>query len=194
MFDPAAPDWTYCDRQHGYWAAMISLNGNDTKAIIAAAAARVVAEIGAQTSQAISDKTVFVDAVTKERATWRSELREAAASLIAMLRLSGAGEPFDRLKVQRLRAQIVLRLNPAGREGDERTRNAHPHDRALHGTLEEVWTSDGTPDERHTDVAARLEKSVQLLLKQEWTVSKREAAEGRIVDRSEPHSSAGPLD
>lgn len=154
---------------------------DDSQAMIAAAAKRLVAEIAAQASQAINDKTVFVDTVTKERATWRSELRAAAASLIARLRVSGAGTAFDLLEAQRLRAEIILRLNPAGRSDDQAVRDAHPHDRDLHKILDELWTDGGAPREGHTALAARLERSVQELLKQEWSVSKREAIMGEIA-------------
>lgn len=154
---------------------------NDSQAMITAAGKRLVAEIAAQASQAINDKTVFVDAVTKERATWRSELRTAAASLIARLRVSGAGTALDWLEAQRLRAEIILRLNPAGRSDDQAVRDAHPHDRDLHKILDELWTDAGAPGEDHTALAARLERSAQELLKQEWSVSKREAITGEIA-------------
>jgi hypothetical protein len=149
--------------------------------MIAAAAKRLVAEITAQASQAINDKTVFVETVTKERATWRSELRTAAASLIARLRASGAGTALDFMEAQRLRAEIILRLNPAGRSDDKAVRDAHPHDRDLHNILGELWADSGVPGEDYTALAARLERSVQELLKQEWSVSKREAVTGEVA-------------
>src|SRR4051794_33593177 len=105
---------------------------DESQSLIAAAAKRLVAEIAAQASLAINDKAVFVDAVTKERATWRAEMRTAVASLIARLRASGAGIALDFMEAQRLRAEIVLRLNPAGRSDDQAVRDAHPHDRDLH--------------------------------------------------------------
>lgn len=152
-----------------------------SQSMIAAAAKRLVAEITAQASQAINDKTVFVDAVTKERATWRAELRTAAASLIARLRVSGAGTALDFMEAQRLRAEIILRLNPAGRSDDQAVRDAHPHDRDLHKILDELWADSGVPGEDYTALATRLERSVQELLKQEWSVSKREAVTGEIA-------------
>ena len=158
---------------------------------IAARGSEVVAQIAAQANQAINDKTVFVDTVTKERATWRSELRAATASLIALLRVPGAGSELGLIEVHRLRAEIVLRLNPAGRSVDHEVRDKHPHDRDLHRILDELWTDSGTPREAHTELAARLERSVQELLKQEWSVSKREAITGKIAGADTTQTVAG---
>jgi hypothetical protein len=88
------------------------------------------------------------------------------------------------METQRLRAEIILRLNPAGRHDDQAVRDAHPHDRDLHKILEELWTDSGAPREGHTALAARLERSAQELLKQEWSVSKREAISGEIARRN----------
>lgn len=164
---------------------------DESQTLLAAAAKRLVAEIAAQASQAINDKTVFVDTVTKERATWRAELRTSAASLIARLRVSGAGTALDFLEAQRLRAEIILRLNPAGRSEDQAVRDAHPHDRDLHEILDKLWADSGTPGEDHTALAARLERSVQELLKQEWSVSKREATTGEIAGAASVQSFSG---
>lgn len=173
--------------------AMIAAAADRLIAEIAARGSEVVAQIAAQANQAINDKTVFVDTVTKERATWRSDLRAAAASLVALLRASGAGNKFDLLEAHRLRAEIVLRLNPAGRSADQAVRDKHPHDRDLHMILDELWTDSGTPRETHTELAARLERSVQELLKQEWSVSKREAITGEIAgaDTAQPVAASG---
>ncbi|AHE57334.1 hypothetical protein [Sphingomonas sanxanigenens] len=168
--------------------AMVAAAADRLIAEIAARGSEVVAQIAAQANQAINDKTVFVDTVTKERATWRSELRGAAASLIALLRASGVGSKLDLREIHQLRAEIILRLNPAGRSVDQAIRDKHPHDRDLHMILDELWTDSGTPREAHTELAARLERSVQELLKQEWSVSKREAITGEIAggDTAQP--------
>lgn len=168
--------------------AMITAATDRLIAEIAARGSEVVAQIAAQANHAINDKTVFVDTVTRERATWRSELRAAAASLIALLRASGAGSEFELLEVHRLRSEIVLRLNPAGRSADQAVRDKHPHDHDIHTILGELWTDSGKPREAHTELAARLERSVQELLKQEWSVSKSEAITGEIAgtDTAQP--------
>ncbi|WIW88085.1 hypothetical protein K3M67_14150 [Sphingobium sp. V4] len=170
--------------------AMISAAADRLIAEITARGNEIVAQIAAQADQAINDKAIFVDTVTKERATWRSELRAIAASLISLLRASGAGRELDLLEVHRLRAEIVLRLNPAGRSVDQVVRDEHPHDRDLHSILDELWTDNATPKEAHTDLAACLERSVQELLKQEWSVSKREAMTGEIAgaDTAQPRA------
>lgn len=172
------------DREH----TMIAAAADRLIAEITARGSEVVAQIAAQANQAINDKTVFVETVTKERAIWRAELRAAAASLIALLRAPVAGSKRNALEVHRLRAEIVLRLNPTGRSVDQAVRDKHPHDRDLQEILDELWNDSGTSRKAHTDLAARLERSMQELLKQEWSVSKREAITGEIAgtDTAQP--------
>lgn len=150
-------------------------------AAIEARGRQVAAEVKAQASLAVGDKAVLVDAVTKERARWRSELREVAARLVAHLRASGSGRQYPFEEVQRLRAEIVLRLNPAGRPGMKLEPGEHELDRKIHLILDGLWADDGTPRPEHVDMAAALEVAVQRLLKQEWTVSKKEAVDGVLA-------------
>ena len=57
--------------------------------------AREVADIAANASLETNAKTVFVQTVTAERATWRSELRDIATQLIALLHASSRGEAVE---------------------------------------------------------------------------------------------------
>lgn len=170
---------------------MTIANGQDSEALdhavaqavatIEARGRELAAEMAARASLAVGDKAVLVDAVTKERAHWRSELREVASRLVAHLRASGGGQQLPFAEVHRLRAEIVLRLNPVGRPGTELEPGRHELDRELHLILDGLWSDDGTPKPEHIDLAAALEHAVQRLLKQEWTVSKKEAVDGVLA-------------
>jgi hypothetical protein len=120
-----------------------------------------------------SDKSIYVMAVTNERAKWRDELRKAVARFC-----SQAIEVRPNIaNLQELRTEILLRLNPHA--FDPPLGEHHKFDRAI--TLEvdaifhEVLSS--STGAIYARIGA-LQSSAQGLLKQEWEVSKSEARLG----------------
>lgn len=125
-------------------------------------------------------KTVLVQTVTNERAQWRSEIREAAAELISLLRASGEGQRVDWQRVVRLQTDVRLRLNPNARGVAPASGDGHEVDRRLHAVLDGILTSTPRARTGHGPLAASVEIEVALLLKNEWEKSKAEAVTGKL--------------
>jgi hypothetical protein len=151
------------------------------KAKRAEANARDVATIGATATIETNSKTVLVQTVTNERAKWRSEMRDAAAELTTLLRASGDGHRIDWQRVNRLRSEIRLRLNPYAQTSAP-VESRHEIDRGLHAALDQVDASHVRARSAHLSIAVSLEQHMARLLKNEWDKSKGEAVSGKLAD------------
>jgi len=123
----------------------------------------------------IARRNLLVETVTKERATWRSELRAAALELSdATLHAVAQPNPNSIAKVHRWRLAITLRLNPSRAA-------KHWLDSDISDTLLslELALKRQQQVEAHTQLL-RFETKVQELLKQEWEKSKAEARSGKL--------------
>jgi hypothetical protein len=121
-----------------------------------------------------SDKTVYVTAVTNERAKWRDELRRNVAEY-SMLSI----EPSTRLpELQRVKAEIILRLNP--RAKDPGLAEKHKFDLLIINSVNDIFlTLTGKTTCDISKLIADLETAAQEMLKQEWEKSKAEALSGK---------------
>jgi hypothetical protein len=121
-----------------------------------------------------NNKNIFINTVTTERAKWRGELRNHAAEFckLAYGHLHGYGK-VDGLRLEELRVLIRLRLNPNPN---------HVLDKAiLDATLKVVKAIEGSDNGELAEQLERVESNVQVLLKQEWEKSKKEALKGKLV-------------
>lgn len=121
-----------------------------------------------------ADKSVYVSAVTTERAKWREELR----SNVALFIQTSSEESVDISELRRLKAEIVLRLNPRSR--DPGMQEKHKYDFQIIKSIEQAVSDIGAGT--NTDIVPlliTLELNAQELLKQEWEKSKAEALAGR---------------
>jgi hypothetical protein len=146
----------------------------------AASAAANVAEIAGDVAKQTNAKSVLVGTVTAERATWRSEMRDATVTLATLLRLAADRKGLDRPALYAALSKIRLRLNPSGRDADRAVRNEHPLDRDIHSILEHILNVDARAHDVQGALAKELERLMALLLKQEWKVSKSEATTGEL--------------
>lgn len=123
----------------------------------------------------IARRNLLVETVTKERATWRSELRAAMLELSDATHSTIAGaDPNSIATVHRWRLAIILRLNPSRAEKDWLDRDISDALQALQLALER---------QQHMEACTQLlqvERKVQKLLKQEWDKSKTEARTGKF--------------
>lgn len=159
-------------------AAILAARSAIKASAAGADATRYAAILTSRADLAAKDKAVLVSTVTAERAVWRSEVRAAAAELVAKLRSGGAAAEWER--VSRLLSEIALRLNPLGRDESHEVRGCHPLDRDIHMLLEQVLQCKSTLHQCGDDLASQLERAIALLLKKEWSVSKREAVTGQL--------------
>lgn len=162
-------------------AAEIDRLASVTAAGIEAAGAQVAATVAANAEIATSDKSIFVDSITSERAIWRTELRTATVNVTTALRASAKRLKVDWSTVLQGCTEITLRLNPVTRAELQPGDQKHAKDRAVYVAVDAVLAT--TPRDRgaHEGLAAELEKAVQSLLKQEWQVSKNEARSGLLA-------------
>lgn len=147
----------------------------------AGALAYLGARFGARVGRASSDKAIFVQHVTAERAVWREAMRGLVVDLTAELRRGAVSpaKPLNWRKVYAARAGIVLRLNPACRDpGEEGDR--HELDRRLFKALQELVAARQQPDPEWLARADAVEEAAQRLIKKEWDRSKDEARTGRL--------------
>lgn len=123
----------------------------------------------------IARRNLLVETVTKERATWRSELRAAVLELSDATHSAIARFDANSIaKVHRWRLAISLRLNPSRAD-------KHRLDREISDVLHELELA--LERQRHVEARTQLlavEKKVQELLKQEWDKSKAEARTGKL--------------
>lgn len=120
------------------------------------------------------DKTVYVTAVTNERARWREDLRRNVSEFA-----KAAVEPIPSVpELLRLKTDIILRLNPRAREPDMTEK--HKFDVQVMNAVNAIYAAASTtsPQELQAHLA-ELERGAQELLKQEWEKSKAEAVAGR---------------
>jgi hypothetical protein len=139
-----------------------------------------LANIPANATIETTAKTVLVQTITNERAKWRSEIREAAAELIALLRASKEGKRVDWQRVVRLQTDVRLRLNPHARQATSAVDDIHEIDRRLHKALDDILASSSRAKIGHGALADSVEKEIGFLLKNEWEKSKSEAVTGRL--------------
>lgn len=121
-----------------------------------------------------ADKSVYVSAVTAERAKWREDLRTNVASFIK----ASSGASVDLPELRRLKSEIILRLNPRSR--DPGMQEKHKFDFQIIKSIEQV--SSNLEIGVNADIVQlliTLELNAQELLKQEWEKSKVEALAGR---------------
>jgi hypothetical protein len=127
----------------------------------------------AEASTETNNKTLFVTAITAERAKWRHELRLATAEFVRLAHEGLAGTAADFLpKLHEHRLLIFLRVNPNAN---------HKTDAAILAAVKKIpgLVRDGRKDKALSCLAA-LETSVQTLLKAEWEKSKTEAITGKL--------------
>jgi len=115
--------------------------------------------------------------VTGERAQWRRDMRELAASYVAIATRLCVGSPHDddEFEMERLRVQLRLRLNP--KEGEEL-------DEALLKLLPLIFNCATSKD--RAGLRSKLESfeyHMQCLLKEEWDKSKTEAESGNLATK-----------
>jgi len=120
------------------------------------------------------DKSVYVTAVTNERAKWREELR---SSVCAFTKECAKATP-DLPEMMRLKTDIILRLNPRAREPAMAAK--HKYDAQIMNAVNRIYAfKEGNADADVSVQLALLELGSQELLKQEWEKSKTEAVAGR---------------
>lgn len=163
-----------------YWKSRSAAKSARESEKAAHASADSVAKIAAKASTDNTSKTVLVQTVTAERATWRAEMREHTSALVKLLHASARSEEVPWTEVDRLRTGIRLRLNPAGRGPATKTPDKHALDRAVHTVLDELTTAGSNGAALHGGIADALELSMAPVLKGEWEVSKEEAVTGEL--------------
>lgn len=163
-----------------YWKSRSAAKSARESEKAAHASADSVAKIAAKASTDNTSKTVLVQTVTAERATWRAEMREHTSALVMLLHASARSEEVPWTEVDRLRTGIRLRLNPAGRGPATKTPDKHALDRAVHTVLDELATAGSNGAALHGGIADALELSMAPVLKGEWEVSKDEAVTGEL--------------
>ena len=122
-----------------------------------------------------SDKSIYVAAVTNERAKWREELRKSVATLCML----GVENEPSIAKLQQAKTEILLRLNP--RACEPALAQRHKLDREITEAVNAIFLL-AQSSERHAmpELVLKLEASAQQLLKQEWEKSKTEAQSGKV--------------
>lgn len=121
-----------------------------------------------------SDKTVYVTAVTNERAKWREELRRSVSEYAKAAVEAHPSVP----ELLRLKTDIILRLNPRAR--DPGMREKHKFDVEVMNAVNAIYATASASSTQGLQVQlAALESGAQELLKQEWEKSKAEALAGR---------------
>ena len=122
-----------------------------------------------------SDKSIYVAAVTNERAKWREELRKSVAEFCMLSIESSPNIP----KLLQLRIDIILRLNP--RANDPALIQKHKFDHDIKEAVTTIFAAAKTLNSQVIlDQILILETSTQELLKQEWEKSKSEAFAGKV--------------
>lgn len=120
-----------------------------------------------------ADKSVYVSAVTTERAKWREDFRSNVADFVKASWQANVDLP----ELRRLKAEILLRLNP--RSLDPGMHEKHKYDFAIIKSIEAIFSHfSGGPTAEIPTTLAILERNAQELLKQEWEKSKAEALAG----------------
>ena len=120
-----------------------------------------------------TSKDVLTRTVTNERAQWRNDLRNLAGEFIEnALRISSGDTGGSIYTIEKQRALIRFRLNPDPE---------HKLDASILECLQQIVQA--VRSDKSSDLTSSLEKfeqQVQLLLKQEWDKSKREAESGNL--------------
>lgn len=150
------------------------------KALTTACAAFAGAALAAWVALRTSQKTLFVNTVTKERAEWRRDLRLVTAELVTLAHVA-LNNPLETLTdLHERRVGVRLRINPNGGA-------KHPLDQAIMDGLAQLpqllRPHQGAPDPAQVLACLEsLERNVQQLLKTEWDKSKLEARTGKLQD------------
>lgn len=122
-----------------------------------------------------SDKSIYVAAVTNERAKWREELRKSVAEFCMLSIESTPNVP----KLLQMKIDIILRLNP--RANDPALTQKHKFDHEIKESVNAIFAAAKTSNSQVIlDQVMKLEGSTQDLLKQEWEKSKTEAFAGKV--------------
>lgn len=122
-----------------------------------------------------SDKSIYVVAVTNERAKWREELRKSVAEFCMLSIESEPNVP----KLLQVKIDIILRLNP--RANDAALAQKHKFDREIKESVNAIFeTVKSSNVPVVLDQIIKLEGAAQELLKQEWEKSKTEAFAGKV--------------
>jgi hypothetical protein len=154
----------------------VAVLGALTSILVAWVAARVAVKNTLKTAGAsieTNNKTLFVTAITAERAKWRQELRLTTAEFVRIAHEGLAGTAAEVLpKLHEHKVLIFLRVNP---------NTKHKTDAAILAAVQKIpdLVRDGSKDEALACLA-ELETSVQTLLKAEWEKSKTEAISGKL--------------
>ena len=154
--------------------ALLSLSG----AAVGAAATIVVALVTQAVTFRVHRRTLFVETVTQERATWRSELRVATSKLLGLVEGALDGQDVSRRDLVEARVAVRLRLNPNAGVDNPVDRNADDALKALRVSTFKEPSSWNQAKVRRTMLG--VEVCIQAVLKQEWGVSKEEARTGRL--------------
>ena len=122
-----------------------------------------------------SDKSIFVTAVTNERARWRDELRKSVAEFCMLCMEEKPNIP----RLQQVKTEITLRLNP--RANEPPFSQEHKLDREIMESINELFRAVSQRNRQAIpDLIRKLETSAQEMLKQEWDKSKDEALCGKV--------------
>ena len=126
-----------------------------------------------------SDKSIFVSAITNERAKWRSELRTYVAEFCELSIRFAVKAEIDIGLLQNKKSNILLRLNPKCLDDDGQDK--HKFDREIYDYISKIFEEiKSGKNEEIFLLVENLEKSAQELLKQEWKKSKQEAISGEL--------------
>lgn len=122
-----------------------------------------------------NDKSIFIAAVTNQRAKWREELRDSISSFCSEC----VKENINIAELLKAKTQIILRLNPRARDDDGLEK--HQFDHEIISCTSTIYQKISSKDSENIEGLIRqLQISAQELLKQEWEKSKEEAVSGII--------------
>lgn len=121
-----------------------------------------------------SDKSIYVAAVTNERAKWRSELRENVSEYCKL----SIEKDANLGNLQQVKTQIILRLNPRANDVDGLQK--HKFDREIIENVNAIFSVLSGCKDDIPALVKKIELSTQELLKQEWEKSKAEALSGEV--------------
>lgn len=139
------------------------------------------ARAGARSVKASSDKTIFVQTVTTERAVWRKEMRELVVELTSEVRRGAVSpaKPVNWKKVYAARVGIVVRLNPICRQAGP-VPEQHADDKLLFDAVLALSNARYASNPDWMAKADAVEEASQRVLKREWDKSIDEARTGMI--------------
>jgi hypothetical protein len=150
---------------------------NKYQALVAACIAVLGVFFTAYIAMFNNNKNILIKTVTEERSKWRSEMRSLCSEFISTAyNTKNKFNDEKPNKLLKIKVEIKLRLNPS--KDPE-----HHLDQTITTKIDNVI--DYIQDERRiihvNHLLNDLERSMQELIKQEWTKSKKEAKTGKTT-------------